>query len=263
MLLSPKCRIMEQLIYNHTIILGHPLYAASPSTLSEVAEKDYPGEYYFSADIPCIDLDAYEDQMSGESGCTMDAAVGVSKFKDNRVGTPSLALIELRMDYKSVANLDFSKIEGKMRHSRDLLVGNTFHHKDYFVFTSRVAQQAVYEFKRHSSTHPILKIAQPISVEAYNNTIKNWEDCTFEPVHSRQSIYDSLSTPDPDKLSARLDFWIKKMYEYRVKYDLNEAKHILDVLDEFLRALSPFGDFTQEFIDLYKFDVSNGLKSLQ
>lgn len=33
--------------------------------------------------------------------------------------------------------------------------------------------------------------------------------------------------------------------------------------EEFGEVFSQFGDFTQEFIDLYKLDVSNGLKSLQ
>ena len=258
---SRKCRIMA-LIYNHSVITGHPFYAICPSTLKDVSNDDYPGESFFKKDIICIALDKYETMLSGENDCTMDAVVGVAEYSNNRIGRSSLALVELRLGYKSVSNLDFTKISRKLQHSRELLTGSLFHNRDYFVFTDRVAAIAENAFKRYMQTHPILKNSVPISVIGYENEIKDISDYPYEPINLKEDILSSLYIDNPERLMYQLDFWIKKTQEFRVKYEFSEARHILKILRDYLNSLHPFGEFTSELIDIYKEDVFNALGSI-
>ena len=248
------------LIYSHSIIEEHTLYRSSPSTLSRVSDKDYPGKNYFSMDIPCIDLDAYEESRSGENDCTVDAVIGVADYLNNRAGAPSLALVELRMKYKSASNLDFTKISRKVQHSRNLLAGGTIHNKDYFIFTADVAAPAVYVFKSHRQTHPNLKNAEPISVEGFKNLIKNIEDYPYQPINSAAQIWASLSVSDFAALVDLLDYWLGQSQTYKIRYDLREARHILEVMNDFLLNFQPMGEFMQEYIELYLEDISNKIR---
>lgn len=244
-----------ELVYSHSIIKNHLLYSRWASTLPRVSEKDYPREKYFTKDIPCLDLDAYEESLSGENDCTMDTVVGVAEYRNNRVESPRMALIELRMDYKNTSNLDFTNISRKVRHSHDLLAGCLFHNKDYFIFTKDVVAKATYEFNRHRPTHLELKNAEPISVEGFKNQIKNIEDYPYQPINSDTQILASLSTYDYNVLIERLDYWMRQIQCYIIRYEWGEAKHILEVIKVFLLGLKPIGDFTQEYIDLYLEEV--------
>ena len=263
MSLSQKCRTMG-LIYNDSLILGHPFYGVAPSTLKRVSEKDYPGENHFSKDALCIDLDAYEEMQCGQNDCTVDAVIGVADYNRNKLANASLALVELRMKYRSVSNLDFSNMARKVQHSKGLLAGSIFHDKDYFLFSASVAPQAINAFRRHCPTYPDLKNAKVLSVQSFENEIGFIEDYPYEPVYSKDDIVASLAVDNPQKLMSQLDYWLLNVVQkLRDRHELNEVRHILDVLNMFLKNLIPFGDFTQEFIDMYLEDVSNTINSVK
>lgn len=249
-----------ELIYSNSIIERHPLYAKCPSTLRRVSDKDYPGKNYFSMEVPCIDLDAYEESMSGENDCTVDAVIGVAEYRRNCACASSLALVELRMNYKSASNLDFTNISRKVQHSRDLLAGEVFHNKDYFIFTENVASQAQFVFNRHRKTHPDLKNAEPMSVKGFISRIKNIEDYPYQPITSAIQICNSLSISDSSAFVEQLDYWLRQAQSYTIKYELLESKHILEVLRDFLINLQPTEDFSQDYIDLYLEEVDDKIR---
>lgn len=255
---------MAQLIYNHSIIKEHPFYEVCPSTLKDVSNDDYAGANHFTKDVPCIALDKYEELQSGQNDCTMDAVVGVAEYNNNRINRSSLALVELRLDYKNPCNLDFANMARKVQHSRDLLAGAILHNKDYFVFTERVAAQAIHVFRRFLPLHPVLKNAKPISVLGYEREIKDIEDYPYMPIFSKEEILESLNPDDSEKLFFQLDYWLSKVDDYSVKYELNEAEHILEVLNESFVTLPSYDDdFVEEYMDIYKEDVLNRLRTLK
>lgn len=93
---------MEELAFDNGIISSHPIYSLCGSTLDTVSKKDYPGEDFFDKSIRCLDMDVYETQTChGNKSHTMDAAIGIKSYSNNKFHATRLLLVELRMDYKS------------------------------------------------------------------------------------------------------------------------------------------------------------------
>ena len=84
------------------------------------------------------------------------------------------------------------------------------------------------------------------------------------PIFSKEEILESLNPDDSEKLFFQLDYWLSKVDDYSVKYELNEAEHILEVLNESFVTLPPYDDdFVEEYMDIYKEDVLNRLRTLK
>ena len=89
-----------------------------------------------------VSLDDYEAKvLKGSNDCTMDAAIGIGNYANNRVTTSRLMLVELRMGYDNVDNLSASSLENKISHSENLLSGHRIDKNNYFIFRDGVAAQ--------------------------------------------------------------------------------------------------------------------------
>lgn len=89
---------MVQLVCQNDIIVSHPFACHCQATLNDVAAKDYQRTGWFDPRITCLSLDDYEAKvLKGSNDCTMDAAIGIGNYANNRVTTSRLMLVELRM----------------------------------------------------------------------------------------------------------------------------------------------------------------------
>ena len=60
-----------------------------------------------------------------------------------------MVLVELRLNYKKVVNLDKKELDEKITHSKDILGHSPIIlNKYYFVFQTNIRQQAVYYLRR-------------------------------------------------------------------------------------------------------------------
>lgn len=100
----------------------HPLMSTYPSSLTLLSDRDYGcGSYFCDCEIPSIDLDSYEKDLSGVNDCTSDGVIGIADIVEGNTQNKRLLLTELRMGYENRENIRFSGIVDKYTHSCDIL----------------------------------------------------------------------------------------------------------------------------------------------
>lgn len=106
-------------------VTGHSLGAKYLGSLAGLSERDYPRQRYFMVDgidIPALDMDTYEHSRPGVNRRTTDAVIGICNVCAGKPAYVRLLLVELRMDYRSTANLSVGEIKEKEDHTRHLLM---------------------------------------------------------------------------------------------------------------------------------------------
>lgn len=137
--------------------------------LNDISERDYK-KRCFDDDILCLDIDSYEASLGKQQKePTMDAAIGVLKGKN----TPTLMLVELRMDYKSPTGLKASKLIDKLRYTK-LLLGNDpeINPASYFVYNDKFYELYRSQLENILQEHKAISKAQAISVRLFNERFK-------------------------------------------------------------------------------------------
>ncbi len=130
---------------NHPIVL---LHKDCIQNIHDVCLKDGAKRTGFTTEV-CINIDAIEaadaKKNKKQRERTMDFCFGV-KSKNNK---PNMVLVELRLNYKKVVNLDKKELDEKITHSKDILGHSPIIlNKYYFVFQTNIRQQAVYYLRR-------------------------------------------------------------------------------------------------------------------
>ena len=182
---------MVPIIYNEDIIVSHLIAKHCLCLLDEVSQRDYNKVGIFSSKIKCLALDDYETKFCGGSkDNTMDAAVGISDYQNNRKVNHRLLLVELRLDYQSSRNLDKSSLVRKIKHSKDLLSESRIAPNSCFIFSEEVAPKAqswVRRFAREFSAN--WEVMNPIQFNAF---IKFESDMPYQPENDLDRIKEVL-----------------------------------------------------------------------
>lgn len=229
---------MEEWIYNNRIVQGHSLFPFCGSTLNDVSNKDYEGEYKFNSEIECLDIDEYEKNVLRKnlSFHTGDAVIGISTYENNRGINPRLLVVELRMGYVSTSNLSKTFMEGKVTYTKSLLGGEKLINKEsIFVFNNKFIAQAKSWFSRNSRIGGELKNCIPISISEFSVKVKSQSDFPYIPIHKekdiRMNILQCEKEVDWINVFRYVRYWCNKAEEYRYK-NLSEFEHITTVLKE-------------------------------
>lgn len=128
------------MVFDNGVIKQHPLYTRYPSTLNAIAERDYQSGSLFDKRIECIDTDAYEKSLGGNlTEQTMDAAVGIKSYANNKSSNARLLLVELRMGYKNAGNIRKDELENKVRHTKELLGQTISYNKESFLYSAKIS----------------------------------------------------------------------------------------------------------------------------
>ena len=140
---------MEGLIINNAYLHSHSLWSICPSTLIDIANRDYPRKNYFRAlNVDALDLDTHEKNIHkgkrGNLACTGDAVIGIALEKDgNTLVHPAMMIVELRMGYKHGDNISLRELKRKVTHTKTLLSTELpIYPKYYFIFTDKEEPQA-------------------------------------------------------------------------------------------------------------------------
>lgn len=144
---------MEPMWINNELVHSHSLWRICPSTMQTVIEEDSPRKGYLQ-DIPTIDclaLDKYAPAMHlSATQKTGDVAIGVAVKRDNgQLKNSQIQIVELRLNYTNGKNVSYTKLNGKIQGSLNLLGREiTISPSYYFVFTDRVAPVAEWALNR-------------------------------------------------------------------------------------------------------------------
>lgn len=221
-------------IYEDSIVTGHCLAGRFLSDLDSLCQRDY-GHAYFGKEVLCLDMDAVEQSNQGTQDCTMDAATGIADYRNGTTSNTRLLLVELRLDYKSTANFDYSNMSRKVVHTKGLLSGSMIDSKFYFVFDDKLWQRAQNEFSRRSLSNKEYRAWKAVSPQSFFDDIKFKQDLPFVPETDIDKLKKDISTHlhhDIDKAFDFALFWLGKVDGYRVKNNQNEANAILLAMKE-------------------------------
>jgi len=229
---------MDPIVYDNTCLRAHSLSRQCASTLNTVSERDYPGHNYFNQSIECLDMDSYErSQANGSEDNTVDAVIGISNYRNNRIINPRLLLVELRMGYSSTKNLSKTQFERKVTHTRDLLGSEcSINPNSVFVFNNNFAPQAKHWLSARQQEGGKIRQCIACSTKWFNENVRSPESMSDEHIHTKISIVCNLSchveNANFSQLFDNLDYWLLKsekyMYSNRFEYE-----HVKNIIKEF------------------------------
>lgn len=235
---------MVQLVCRNDIIVSHPFACHCQAALDDIAARDYQRSGWFDGRIVCLSLDDYETNVcKGSKDSTMDAAIGIGNYVDNRVTASRLMLVELRMGYENVDNLSVSSLESKINHSKDLLSGYPIDSRSYFIFKDGVSAQAKSWIERRRKEIRGYSAWVVLSVNEFNHLIQFIEDMPYVPKNdwgqiSRKLKY-CIDNRNWEYLCKQTDYWREKALDYKYRYELAEFDGISSTLLEIWNTIEP------------------------
>lgn len=250
---------MVQIVCQNDVVTSHPFAYYCQSTLEQIAERDYCRAGWFDERTSCLSLDEYETAMrTGSNNCTMDAAIGIGNYENNRVTTLRLMLVELRMGYENTENLSVSSLDGKINHSRNLLSGCSIDSNNYFIFMENVSAQAKNWAERKRNEGGVRNSWVMLSVDEFNLLIHFVEDMPYVPKTDLSQLRDGLEYLVAGKkwhdLCEQSDYWRKKALDYKYRYEIAEFESICVVLLDVWKDVEPdqlgLGDLSDDYIEL-------------
>lgn len=235
---------MESLIINNKYLHLHPLWSACPSTLKDIANRDYPRKNYFKKlDIDALDLDRYEKSQHKHSmECTGDAVVGIALEKsDNTLLRPAVMIVELRMGYKHGDNISLSELKRKITHTKTLLsTVLPVHPNYYFIFTDEEEPQAKSLLYREAQEMGRMQNYKATSVSNFTGNMKDPSHVSDKFRYTEDDILKSFSrcftsaTCDINDFSKQFYYWLDIIEDMKAHYNQIEAKHIAGCLKQVL-----------------------------
>ena len=228
---------------NDKVVYGSGFAAKYFSTLNAIFARDYRGNRPFVNDCASLDLDSIESDMSGNNDCTMDCAVGISKFDGNNHTQESLLLVELRYDYKSVANLERDKMSRKVKHSREILIPRRIHPSPFFLFRDNVVNEALRWVKNLSNQYAEMKSWQIVSVVGFEDIVGTESDFPYIPQTNLAVVTKEIMdfAYDSVQLYGICEKWSVIAASYKNKYNLMELNAIIAVMEMALRDVQSKG----------------------
>ena len=266
---------MAQIVYNEKLVVEHAIARKDCiCLLDQLAEKDYHRDGYFDKRIKCLSLDDYEEKVCGGSkDNTMDAAIGIYDYLNNRTVNSRLMLVELRMGYDSADNLSKGSLEHKIGHSRDLLSDTRVDKVNIFIFTDGVAPKAKSWATRMAHASSVNPDWEMLGVSQFNELLKFESDMPYQPIHDVEHIMGGLTLCIEQKdwkiLFQTTKYWIEQAEKYRLKYNKSEFISILNVLWQVWQTVNPqiYGlDEENEIsieMEIWKEDIYNLIKTVK
>ena len=245
------------LVFDNGFVLGHKLASQFLSDLDALCRRDYHGKEYFRKQIVCLDMDAYETSLSGNNDATMDAAVGIAAYENNRMSDSRHLLVELRFNYKSTSNFDVTNMRNKVNHTKSLLAGDKVHDKMVFLYTDEVASKAKNYLSRLSKQYKDLCNWNAISVAEFFDYVRDKNSFPYQPINDLGQIVTELKSKfvsnGLDGLYTISDYWICEIEKYSLRYNNEESQAIAKTVFDFWDQLPQSSDsFENEYIAFVK-----------
>lgn len=208
--------------------------------INDLCLRDY-GKNYFTDTILCLDLDKYEIDHSADNDATMDAAIGIADYNQNRISNARHLLVELRFGYKSAHNLGTTNLKRKISHTKDILTPERINSQTIFLFDSSVSPQAYSIFKSLSVQDKEVKDWLATDVEGFCNYVVDRSTLPYLPENDLEEIRNSLQKKyiagGLDALFSEIHYWTEKMLLYNLRYKHQESSAIAQAIYDFLNSI--------------------------
>ncbi len=242
------------LVFDNGVVINHSLAEHYLSDLDALCERDY-GMSYFHSRIICLDMDAYESSLSGNNDATMDAAIGVANYENNRKTDSRHLLVELRFKYKSTNNFKVENMRQKVSHTKDLLLGNLIHGDPFFLYTEEVAPKARSYFSRLSHQYRDVCNWKALSISDFFGCVFDESSFPYQPINDLDQIVADVSLKYQNggfaAMVSIVEYWINEAKKYDLRYNKLESRAIAGVLDAFLKQLPASKDgFENDYVAL-------------
>lgn len=234
--------------------------AAPRSTLEELSKRDYKGVNYFPKEYyaPVVDPDSYETMLqrgTSNQDCSMDAALYIPKSK-------TWLLVELRLGYTNCENLSFTEMDGKVSHTKTLLLPTACGKECYFIFKENIASRAQRTInnllKEKNRTSYQWNVCSP---RDFCNQVVGISKMPIRYIHSEEEIIASLDSKlgNWNAFLNQVDFWKQKGQRYLYGGKKSEKINIYKVVSCYLEKLIASNAFSEiedatEYLEIYKED---------
>ena len=253
---------MEGLIINNAYLHLHSLWSVCPSTLMDIANRDYPKKNYFKTlNVDALDLDTHEKNIHkkkrGNMACTGDAVIGIAlEKKGNTLVHPSVMIVELRMGYKHGDNISLNELKKKITHTETLLSTELpIYPKYYFIFTDKEEPKATAILYREAQEMGRMQNYKATSVSDFTNNMRD-PSLIHQYQYSNENITLSFNrcftatTCDVDCFSEQFYHWLGIIDEMKNHNNQFEAKHIAECLKSVLMKLNQISITEEETIEI-------------
>lgn len=236
---------MEQVaVYNNDSVLGSTIDGKYITTIANVCVRDYGHDFGFSHEVSAIDLDSYETSQSGANDKTMDAAIGIADYKDNKASNPRLLLIELRLDYgRQGQNSKSSDMKKKETHSRNLLRGNDLDQRSFFVFDEKVAAARRNVHAREKLADSSIRKWEILTPSQFHELFCFVENLPYQPITNVDDVIDKvthlIAVSDYSNIIQLVKYWINQEQTFFFQYKLNECNLLLQMISDILDVIRP------------------------
>lgn len=240
---SPKLKNMEAMEIFHDKAVEVCSLSVFKTSLSEIALRDYKSKCGIPDGIVSIDLDSYENSLSGDNEKTVDAAVGIANYENNKFSNPRLLLVELRLNYTGDAHNSSTKdMKKKEQHSRNLLIHRAnLDPRCFFIFDKSVAPKRLNIHNRLAVSDTSIKKWIIVSPEGLKNLFFLEKDLPYIPQSNisgiEKKVESFLFKKQYDLVFNELRYWMDQDDYYYCRYNLNECKAIQNMLEGFMVSL--------------------------
>lgn len=246
-------------VYNNEIIEQHQIARKGfLSTLALLSKKDYSGNDYNLPDsAKALDIDAYEKFLTGQADKTIDAAIGIANYSNEKLSYQRMLLVELRMGYEgSGKNSKSSDMKRKEIHTRDILSGSNLDSRCYFIFEKDVAPLRLRIHNREKEINREISNWRIVSPEQFNNeffeTPPSYEIKT--PVDSiLQDVDKKIKEQKYHEILSMIKYWQNKEEYYYRRHYLLESNAIHEMISQAIKLIKPFIDNNQPEQDQFEF----------
>jgi len=252
------------LVYYDDILHDLALAPHYISTLNDISIRDYKKDY-FRCIINCLDLDAYEQDQSGQNDCTIDGAIGIATYENNMSKDPRLLLVELRFGYDSTRHFDKDNMLRKVLHSKQILIPKIVDNQVIFLYTEYVSPKAQSYFNRLKTQYSEIRTWKAMSNKDFITYIDFIQNQPYTPITNIKQLKHQLETAcDFNDFVNKSDYWKNQADIYRTKYNLQEAKIIYELLlsswENYQKCLQD--DDTKEYQKIETLKLKNILESI-
>lgn len=253
---------MTVIIYDDTTNAYWPDFCVKFRTsLNSISQKDYGNKFPFDTGIESIDMDEYEKALkSGSSSFdkTMDLAMPITNEKQS---VHHLKLVELRMDYKSVATLEEKSLASKESNTKALLNHNFIDQSSLFIFNENVAEPAKIWYEGIKRAHPHKYNWIMLEYKEFKNYIKKASNLPITYKYTKdkieQTFLKSINKKDHELFCEKIDYW-KEELKRNYGMELGNLKGILySFISTLKESLNTNFNFPSDFDKSYTEEVIN------
>lgn len=260
---------MATRVIDNSVVNGCNINTRFILPLTVIAARDY-NKGYFKENLTSVDIDSLETDIARKhkrlEEPTMDAAIGIADYDNNKISSRRLQLVELRMNYESTNNLKITDLTNKITHSISILGGDVrIDNEALFIFADKIKGQVKRWFYAINRGNGKGKKLVGFTVSDFNAYCLFKEDMPYMPKRDyeekKKDILVKFSSKQWNEAIDELLKWCNEYGNEENAYNKAEASCIKSMLKDIhvkiADILQDLDAETRQYLDLIWDDYPN------